>query len=448
MKYLFIITNRTFVFCLCFLGFLAENQAQKNTDSPYSRYGIGLINGTKFNGNFGLGGAGYAWRPYHYRPVVYDSLARSNAKLNDRGSNFINPVNPASYSNISLTTFEASILSKNTDYTSGGQSRTGSNTQLGHMSVAFPVGEKWGVGFGIRPFSSVGYNYSVQSSINGEEVNYEYEGSGGVNQIFVGTAVQLSQTLSLGINGKYLFGNLIDDRRVVYGANSSNFFNTYDQRDKRINALTYDIGLQYFKSLNKDRRIIVGVTASPVNELNSERSQLIRNYQGANGLERFKDTALFVDNEDSKEAFASTIGVGIAYEIKKKWMLSLDYTQINWSDNNDEQEVSFGNGNRLNLGFDKYSNLGNFGSYWKKMGYRAGLSYNSALLTVNGEDIEEFGISFGISMPLRKSFSNLNFGFELGRRGKDEAGLTQEDFFNFQFGITINDKWFIKRKYD
>ncbi len=448
MKYFFTTTNRAFVFCLCFLAFLAESQAQKNTDSPYSRYGVGLLNGSRFNGNFGLGGVGYAWRPYHYKPVVYDSLARSNAKLNDRGSNFINPVNPASFSNISLTTFEASLLSKNTQYTSNAQSRTSNNTQLGHMSVAFPMGEKWGLGFGIRPFSSVGYNYSVQSSVNGESVTYEYEGSGGVNEIFVGSAIQLLQNFSVGVNAKYLFGNIIDDRRVVYGANSSNFFNTYDQRDKRINDFAFDLGLQYFKSLSKNRRIIAGLTVSPVNELNSERSQLIRNYQGANGFERFKDTALFVKRQNGSEAFASTIGVGFAYEIKKKWMIAIDYTQLNWSGQSDIQEVRFSNSNKINLGFEKYNNLNSFGSYLKKMGYRAGLSYNSSLVNINGEDIEEFGISFGISMPLRKSFSNLNFGVELGRRGKDEAGLTQEDFLNVQFGITINDKWFIKRKYD
>jgi len=446
MKYLFTITNRAFVLCLCIFGLIAESKAQKNTDSPYSRYGIGLINQAGFNGNYGLGGVGYAWRPYHYKPQVYDSLARSNAKLNDRGTNYINPTNPASFSNISLTTFEVSMVSRNTEYTSGSQSRTGSSTQLAHMAVALPVGENWGVGFGIRPFSSVGYNYSVNTTVNGEEVVNEYEGSGGVNEIFFGTAYQFKQNFSIGISAKYLFGSIIDDRRVIYN-NGVNFFNTYDQRDLRVNSLRLDVGIQYFKSLSNDRRVIFGLKVSPGDELNAEQSQLIRNYEGNNGFESFKDTVLFVDKSGTTLPFAPTYGIGIAYEVKKKWMIAADYTQLAW-DASFAQGVSFENSSRMNIGFEKYTNPSAFGSYLKRMGYRAGINYNSSLIVIDGEAIDEFGISFGISMPLRKSFSTLNFGVELGSRGKDEAGLTQEQFFNFQFGVTINDKWFIKRKYD
>ena len=278
MKYLHIIANRAFVFCFCLFCFFSVSQAQKNTDSPYSRYG-GILNPQKFNGNFGLGGVGYAWRPYHYKPIIYDSLARSNAKLNDRGTNYINPTNPASFSNISLTTFEASLLSKNIQYTSGTQSRTSSNTQLGHMALALPVSRNIGIGFGIRPFSSVGYNYQFVTSVNGETITNVYEGSGGVNEIFLGVGYQFLNSFSVGVKGKYLFGNIIDDRRIIYGPNSTFFFNTYDQRDILVRDVSFDFGLQYFKLLNKDKRIVVGVNISPVDELNAERSQIIRAYE-------------------------------------------------------------------------------------------------------------------------------------------------------------------------
>ena len=99
-------------------------------------------------------------------------------------------------------------------------------------------------------------------------------------------------------------------------------------------------------------------------------------------------------------------------------------------------------------GLKKYNSTSSFGSFIKLLGYRTGIRYNSSLITVEGEDIQEIGMSFGLSLPLRKSFSTLNFGLEFGRRGKDKNGLTQEDFLNFMFGITINDKWFIQRKYD
>lgn len=446
MKYLFTTANKAFVLCLCLFCLIGETEAQKNTDSPYSRYG-GIINPQRFNGNFGLGGVGYAWRPYHYKPIVYDSLARSNAKLNDRGTNYVNPANPASFSNISLTTFEAAILSKNTDYTSAGQNRVGSNTQLSHMTVAFPMGQNAGLGFGIRPFSSVGYNYEFSAVVNGEQVTNSYEGSGGINEIFVGTAFQVFENFSIGVKAQYLFGNIIDDRRVVYGSNSTHFFNTYDQRDLQVRDLKFDFGLQYFKLIKEKNRLIVGLKLAPYNKFNAKRTQIIRSYQGRAGFEDFKDTSLFVDRTDNSIPFAPTYGVGFAYERINKWMMALDFTLMSWNDQN-VQEAQFQTSSRINFGFEKYTDPAAFGSYLKQMGYRAGINYNSSLLTINNEDIEEFGISFGIALPMRKSFSTLNLGIELGRRGKDETELIQEEFFNLQFGVTINDKWFIKRKYD
>jgi outer membrane protein W len=368
--------------------------------------------------------------------------------LNDRGTNYINPANPASFSNITLTTFEAALVSKNTNYTSGAQSRTGSNTQFSHMAVAFPLSEKWGAGFGIRPYSSVGYDYSFSNSLNGNEITFIEEGSGGLNEIFMSIGAEITKNISVGVSGKYLFGTILDDRRVVYGENSTNFFNTYDQRDLRVSDFVVDLGVQYYKEINKTHRIIVGLKASPIDELDAERSQLIRNYTGDVDVERFKDTAFFVENEKTKVPFSPIYGVGLAYEKKKHWILTFDYTQTGINNNSSIQGVEFNGSNQLMVGYEKYSNLSSFGSYFKQAGYRAGASYNSSLVTIDGEDIPEFGISFGMSLPLRKSFSTLNIGVELGRRGMDEKGLTQEDFFNLQFGVTINDKWFIQRKYD
>lgn len=447
MKYLLIIRNRAILISFIVLS-LTCVQAQKNTDSPYSRYGIGLQNEAAFNGNFGSGGAGIAWRPYHYKPLIYDSLARSNAKLNDRGTNFINPVNPASFSNISLTTFEASLVSKNVDYKSGSQSRTGTNTQLGHMALAFPIGEKWGVGFGLRPFSSVGYDYAEEGSVNGNEIQYTYEGSGGVNEIFVGTAVELIDNLSIGVSGKFLFGSIEDNRRVVFTGSSTNFFNTLDQREVKVRALSYQFGVQYVKELKNDYRVLVGAIASPVDKLNAERTQLIRNYTGGIDLENFRDTALFIDEADFDIAFAPQYGIGFAIEKKLEWILNVDFKSNAWGGERVSETVELNTSHQINIGYEKYTKLSGFGSYLKRIGYRAGVRYNSSLVTIDNEDVQEFGISFGISMPLRKSFSTLNMGVELGRRGKDDAGLTQEDFINFQFGVTINDKWFIQRKYD
>ena len=62
--------------------------------------------------------------------------------------------------------------------------------------------------------------------------------------------------------------------------------------------------------------------------------------------------------------------------------------------------------------------------------------------------------SIGIHLPLVNSgsFSSINFGTEFGKRGSIDNGLVQEQFVRLKLGLSImpsvNDRWFVKRKYD
>jgi hypothetical protein len=70
-------------------------------------------------------------------------------------------------------------------------------------------------------------------------------------------------------------------------------------------------------------------------------------------------------------------------------------------------------------------------------------------LVLNNEHITEFGISFGMGLPIgsRSGFSNANIGLEYGQRGTTNNGLIQESFFSLSIGLSLNDKWFTPRKY-
>lgn len=448
MKFLYTTIDKALAFSVFLLLISAVAPAQRNTDSPYSQFGAGLIERGGFNGNYGMGGAGIAWRPYQYRPLIYDSLSRSNAKLNDRGTNYINPSNPASFSNISLTTFEAGIHNRNTQYTSNGQEEIGSTTQLSHMALAFPIGNKWGMAIGILPFSSVGYDYSFNSSVNSVNTNSSFEGSGGVNKVFIGTGVLLSKNFSLGVTSNFLFGNIRENRRIIFDDAGGEFFNTLDNSEIFVSDLSFDFGLQYFKDLNDKRRIILGLKLSPLDGINATENRYLRNYTGAIGREDFRDTVSQAEDVKTSIPIRPTYGLGFAFEKKLNYIVFLDYTYQPMDQATRVSGILLSTNHRVNLGFEKYSKFSSFGSILNKMGYRAGLLYNSSLLSIDGKDVEEIGISFGLSVPLRKTFSTLNFGFQMGRRGMDGNGLVQEDFFNFMFGVTINDKWFIQRKYD
>ncbi|MBK6833794.1 MAG: hypothetical protein IPG89_05770 [Bacteroidetes bacterium] len=152
-----------FVFCV------NASLAQKFTSSPYSRFGIGQITNRSFAQSNAMGGSFVALKKRHFTTC------------------FLNPANPASYSSMGITTFEAGVNSTFNQFSSSTSSKTNSNnTSLNYISIGFPMGKSMGGCFGVMPLSSVGYDiYHTKTVENIGEVKENYEGDGGVNQIFV-----------------------------------------------------------------------------------------------------------------------------------------------------------------------------------------------------------------------------------------------------------------------
>ena len=68
-------------------------------------------------------------------------------------------------------------------------------------------------------------------------------------------------------------------------------------------------------------------------------------------------------------------------------------------------------------------------------------------LSLNGEAVNEFGISFGVGLPIKNTGSSVNLGFEIGRRGTTDNDLIRENYFKFTLGLAIFERWFLQRKY-
>jgi hypothetical protein len=77
--------------------------------------------------------------------------------------------------------------------------------------------------------------------------------------------------------------------------------------------------------------------------------------------------------------------------------------------------------------------------------YRAGLKYDKTGLIVKSESINDLGFTLGLGLPITGSFSNINFGFEMGKRGTTSSGLIQENYANLSIGLSLNDRWFERK---
>lgn len=477
--------------------FCANNiNSQVANSSPYSRYGIGDQGNKGFGQNFAMGGTIIA--------MQNDSTPMF----------FINSGNPASYSNIRLTAAELGVNFNRLQLQSAGAKKTINNASLAYVSLAFPFTKWWGASFGLLPYSSVGYKVSDRQDItNVGIVNFLYEGSGGINQVYFGNGIKplyglpgmfmkskkyrrlLSRSyadntlkndsvlaadhkkisnklkckrnmasLSLGFNASYMFGNIDNTRRSIFASNT-NSFNTRTGTTTRVGGVYFDYGAQYaytFDSLRgrdlKDNvKLLLGATFSTQTDINAKIDSLSYTYKSSSsGYEVGKDTIQNSEGTKGKIVFPLSFGFGFGIKKGDKWLIAADYALQNWSTYkafNKSQGLK--NSMRVSLGLQYVPNskANGKGSYAQRLNYRIGAHYAQTSLELKNTPLTEVGISLGLGFPvgrsfLLQSFSMVNMGLELGQRGTTTNGLIREQFIKATIGFTLNDRWFVKPKFD
>ncbi|MFD2586376.1 hypothetical protein ACFSQJ_05515 [Croceitalea marina] len=406
--------------CACLISF--SIYAQNGTVSPYSYFGIGdsRSNGTVENQM--MGGL----------QMYSDSI-------------HINLRNPAAYSRLALTTYTAGI-SNNTlrlkDFT---EQQNTSVTNLDYLAIGFPIANKVGLGFGLMPYSSVGYNLT---SVSGETTNI-FSGEGGLNRVYLSIGFEPIKNLSLGATINYNFGKLDYDRLQTV---ESVQFGTIDNRESKVNGFDFNYAANYMKKVGEKYTFFAHAGVNTQVNLVSKNTEIIGSFSTTNGQEiEVIDVDLDAQNlrnTELKIPTNTTLGLGFGEE--RKWFMGAEYSfqQLSSFENTflRIENIQYDDASSIAFGGYFVPDYDSFTSYFKRITYRAGLRYDQTGMVVNNKEINNFGITFGFGLPLGNNFSNLNLGFELGRRGTTDAGLIEESYFKVNVGLSLNDKWFIKRK--
>lgn len=213
-----------FLLAALFLSIFSAH-AQTSSSSPYSRYGIGDLQFQGSARHLGMGGVSIG--------------VPLNLQLNFQ--------NPASYSNLFLTTFELGANANLLELSSADARQEQHTLAFSYFALGVPLKSKqWGLGFGLLPYSSVGYSVKdPQTNILGETETHTYDGSGGLNNFFFSTGVKpfKKAPLSIGVNVSYLFGVLGQERRIEFD-NAVNF-NTRLVENTSLGWFSYNFGVQY-----------------------------------------------------------------------------------------------------------------------------------------------------------------------------------------------------------
>ena len=428
---IFCFTNLLLSFAVC--------SAQLITNSPYSRYGLGELQYSGFANNIPMGGI--------HNALQNDTMAPF----------FINASNPASHASTQLTVFDFGLKSNMMKLETADKKFTSNQTALSYMALAFPVAKWWGASFGLLPYTSVGYKiYDKKEQDSIGTVNYSYEGEGGINQVYLGNGFR-KKNFSAGVNIAYLFGDLTYFSRDSF-PKASNFFNTKLSQTTRVSDLYYSFGLQYRQQLKKDWSLTLGGTGGLESNINVKTTTFAATYANTFGVEVIKDT--IINQEDIKDTLVIPMMLGGGFVLKKgdKWLFGFDYSMQNWEAFNSFNHLGLlKNSHHMAVGvqFIPNKSAGTKEPYFKKVFYRAGFRYTDTYLELRNTALKDYAITFGAGFPLRKikigetySQSVINLGFEIGQRGTTENQLIRERYVNAFVSFTLNDRWFIKRKYD
>lgn len=411
------------IFKLLFLIIPFSVISQNVSNSPYSRFGFGELQSS------------YS--------AIHSAMGEVGVAINSPVG--INTINPASYAFVfkQRFTMQAGLSHQTNLMEAGGISQVVNTTKFNYLKMGFPVTRWWGSSFGLLPFSETAYSFNDSNS--DPDATYSFNGNGGLSRFYFGNGFRPIKNLSIGVNVNYLFGSIETNREVIFSDPS--FLNAKANEETIINGLSYDFGLIYTQSV-KDWRVNLGLTYDNGSSLNAERNLFTQTFRVVNLSQVLEDTIQFIRLEEGELVLPTSFGYGFSL-VNDKWTIAAEYTTKNWSEfelfgTNDNLQ----NSSKLSLGAEFIPEIKAINKYHKIVRYRLGFYNAQTYLNLNNQSIDQYALTLGLGLPLRRSGALLNLSAQVGRRGTTDYNLIQDSFVNFKIGFVLSDIWFIKRKFD
>lgn len=464
------------------LAFTLNLNAQNNTNSPFSSFGLGEM-----------------------RMMDHPSYsALGNTYLTHFDSTQLNFLNPASYNTLGahMPLFSLGLSARLSYYSENDRSYFNNTAYLSNLVLAFPIHKHFGFAFGLKPYSSKGYDFSTRAFVYNDSIEYTYKGKGTISEAFVGLSsdlLKLNKTrisyiiispedsikvlktydtrFAVGSNLGYLFGGIENQR---FSALKDDNYNSGGggTRDLYVKAFHYEIGTYLTHSIKnsytkKVHTFTLAGKIDPSQKLNAKYSSGIYYvYDIAKNDPTEFDTLSFQSSEGSIQMPAS-YSLGLSYALRfsttekvkektREISFHLGYDASNWSAfsyDYDTMNYSLLNTSNFSFGLQflpetDYLRRAFNTKFFEQIRYKAGYYQRTLPYAIGNTQISEYGFTFGFGIPVivgKWSASHINIGFTVGNRGAENTQYLSEKFYGINFGMIIapeEDRWFRKVKYN
>lgn len=404
-------------------------QFNNNTTSPYSRYGLGDIQSKGFGRSAGMAGA----------------------SLGSRYNQQINLSNPASYTAIDSLgfMFEFGVEGRFSSFQNDLGSTKSNDINFQYLAMNFQINNWMAATMGLTPYSDVGYSVNILEEVeNAGNILTQYSGAGTISNAFLGLAVEPIKNVSIGANLNYLFGKL-NRNAQVYFLESSDFYGIQKYGDIRLSDFGLDFGVQVTLPLKNSSHLILGAVFENSPKYNATFSDITQKDLNS-GTAYDQDTLFFEEEANGVIEMPLTFGFGISYVKENSLEVNFDYTHQSWSD-----AIFFGSHssfltdlNKFAFGAEWIPDKFSIRSYLNKVAFRAGFKYEETYLIFDNQQINDFGISFGVGLPVYRSRTTINVAAEIGKRGTKQNNLVLENYARLNVSVNLYDLWFIKKRFN
>lgn len=387
------ILNLTAFLSVLLTPFLSS--AQNATVSPYSMFGLGDME---------TGSAG-----------MY--VGMGNVSLALRNKSYINGSNPASLTSLSENTFlfGAGLYGEYRQLTQTGTSESSVLGNLKNLTFGFRLCRSLYASAGIIPLTSVGYALKTTEPMEGSGslATTYYEGDGGLNKVYIGTAWQISKNLSAGINWGYVYGTI----RQAEVQNGSSV-----QKESFTHMFYPDFGIQYVQPVDKDQSFTLALTYGYRQKMRLDNTLTVTT----------SSEAQITEQPGSWQYLPQYMGVGASWSTDKV-LLALDYYKRDYGQmRKDAHEITFTNQHQLNVGLDFMTEKRTQITHWL-----LGASVANTYMMVKEKKGYQFSVSAGMAIPT-KTIGMLGVGLKYERQFyKHKTGINENRIslnFNVQLG--------------
>lgn len=366
--------------------------------------------------------------------ALYDGMAGTSIAMPTNHG--INLVNPSLLGMTPMTRLQTGYRFNQHVNTLGNVSLAQNNGKVDGVLTLFSIDTALGIGvtFGLEPYSSVNYAVTKQLSttVDGETVTgfSRRYGEGGLSSIVLGASVRITPTLYAGALLRSMFGNItLHDDVSVLGVGS------YEQQQ----TIKHDVrGLLVRGGLYYEATPTLGIGAF----VSGGSDANVRTTNQARG---FRPGSVSFDTTQSN-AFTTTLpftyGVGVSW-LSGKFRFGAD---VEFGDHagltvNTNPDVTFGQAMRASVGMSRPGSRQSTAGFTDRMGYSAGLGYQTSYFTYKGGTITEYFLGVGTDFPLGGS-AIVDLGLNAGTRTSSVSGGMEELFGRVSLTVSIGEIWF------